>query len=52
MVTQNQIDKVTAAISPLYSDPDFTGVTDLTVQVTQTPPAPVTTTDPIDVIKQ
>lgn len=51
MVTQTQIDKITAAVQPLYADPDFVGVTDLTVQVTQTPPVPVTTTDPVDVVK-
>jgi hypothetical protein len=52
-VTQAQIDKVTAAITPLYSDPDFATVTDMNVAVTQTAPPtePVVTTDQIDVVK-
>ena len=52
-VTQAQIDKVTAAITPLYSDPDFATVTDMNVAVTQTEPPtePVVTTDQIDVVK-
>ena len=49
--TQAQIDKVTAAISPLYADPDFSTVTDFNVAVTQTPVAPAPEVDQIDVPK-
>ena len=38
--TQTQIDKVNAAVTPLYSDPDFATVTDISVSLTQTPPVP------------
>lgn len=49
--TQAQIDKVTAAIQPLYDDPDFAGVTDILLELTQTPPAPAPEVDPVDVPK-
>lgn len=51
MVTQAQIDKVTAALTPLYADPDFAGVTDMNVAVKQTPPVPVESVDQVDVVK-
>lgn len=51
MLTQTQTDKVVATVSPLYSDPDFSNVTDLKVTVTSTPPAPVTETDEVLVPK-
>ena len=49
--TQSQIDKVNAAISPLYGDPDFTTVTAISVSLTQTPPVPAPEVDVVDVVK-
>lgn len=51
LVTQAQIDKVNAANSPLYNDPDFVGVSDISVSITQTPSAPAPETDSVDVPK-
>lgn len=41
--------KVIAALQPLYSDPDFTGVTDMNVSVTSTPVVPAPEVDQVDV---
>jgi hypothetical protein len=49
--TQTQIDKVNAANSVLYSDPDFATVTDISVSLTQTPPVPAPEVDVVDVVK-
>ena len=49
--TQTQIDKVNAAVTPLYSDPDFATVTDISVSLTQTPPVPAPEVDVVDVVK-
>ena len=49
MPTQAQTDKVSAALTPLFTDPDFAGVSDFKVTVTQTPPVPTTTTFDVDV---
>ena len=49
--TQTQIDKVNAAVTPLYSDPDFVTVTDISVSLTQTPPVPAPEVDVVDVVK-
>ena len=49
--TQSQIDKVNAANSVLYSDPDFATVTDISVSLTQTPPVPAPEVDVVDVVK-
>ena len=52
MVTQEQIDKVNAAIAPLYSDPAFSTVQgDFVVKFTQIPPAPVATDESIDIVR-
>lgn len=50
-MTQLQSEKITAALSPLYADADFSGVTDMNVAVTQTPAAPASVTENIDVPK-
>jgi hypothetical protein len=49
--SQSQIDKVNAANSVLYSDPDFATVTDISVSLTQTPPVPAPEVDVVDVVK-
>ena len=49
--TQSQIDKVNAANSVLYSDPDFATVTDISVSLTQTPPVPAPEVDVVDVVQ-
>lgn len=49
--TQPQIDKVNAAVLPLYADPDFATVTDINVSLTQTPPVPAPEVDQVDVPK-
>lgn len=51
MLSQSQVDKVIAALAPLYADPDFSTVTDMNVAVTQTPPVPVTEVDQVDIVK-
>lgn len=51
MLTQPQIDKVTAALIPLYQDADFATVTDMNVAVTQLPPEPTPIVDQLDIIK-
>ncbi len=50
-MTQSQIDKITAALAPLYADADFAGVTDMNVAVTQVPAAPAPVTENVDVPK-
>lgn len=51
-MTQVIIDKITAALSPLYTDPDFAEVTDMNVAVSsQVVPPPAPTVDQIDVVK-
>lgn len=49
--TQPQIDKITAAIQPLYSDADFATVQDIVVSLTQTPPVPTPEVDQVEVTK-
>ena len=49
--SQSQIDKVNAAVAPLYSDPDFATVSDISVSLTQTPPVPAPEVDVVDVVK-
>ncbi len=49
MLTQPQTDKLTAALMPLATDPDFITVTDIKLSVTQTPPLPTPVTDDLDV---
>ena len=50
LITQAQTEKVTAALTPLYSDPDFATVTgDFIVSLTQITAAPAPETDQIDV---
>ena len=51
MLSQPQIDKVTAALTPLYADPDFATVSDMNVAVTQLPPEPAPVTDQLDVVQ-
>lgn len=49
MLTDSQIQKVTATVSALYSDPEFDGVTSMKVEVSQTPPPPTPVVDEVDV---
>lgn len=49
--SQVQIDKIIAALTPLFSDSDFVIVTDMNVAVTQTPPILAVEVDQVDVIK-
>ena len=41
--------KIIGALQPLYSDPDFAGVTDMNVAVTSTPVVPAPEVDEVDV---
>lgn len=41
--------KIVAALQPLFSDPDFAGVTDMNVAVTSTPVVPAPEVDQVDV---
>ena len=50
-MTQPIDDKIKAALTPLYADADFVGVTDMNVAVTQVPAAPAPVTENVDVPK-
>lgn len=52
MKTQEQIDLVTAALQPLYTNPAFsTMTTDFVVEFSQLPVSPVPTDESIDIVK-
>lgn len=50
-LTDSQKTKVSGALSPLYADAEFSGVTDFSVTVTGVPPVPVAETEVVDVPK-
>lgn len=51
MITDSQNAKLVSVLQPLYADPDFVGVTDLSVSVTQIPPVPAPEVDQVDIPK-
>ena len=51
MPSQPVIDKITAALTPLYTDADFAGVSDMNVAVTSVPTVPAPVVEQVDVVK-